>query len=252
MDNAKLEKKNIIITGCNRGIGLATLKKCALEGANIWAIIRNEKEEFTAICKELEEIHDIWIKIKYCDFSEEEEIKSCMKEILQEKIPVDVLVNNAGISYNALCQMTSTKKMNEVMQVNFQAPYMMMQYTLKAMLKKRRGSIINISSSSGIDANAGRSAYGASKAALISATKTVAAEVGKAGIRVNAIAPGMTKTDMVFDNTPEEVMKETAELTMLKRLGEAEEIANVVAFLASDEASFITGQTIRVDGGLGV
>jgi 3-oxoacyl-[acyl-carrier protein] reductase len=246
-----LEGKNIVITGCNRGIGYATLLRCVKEGANIWAVIREENLEFKKKCVQLEEQFNVSIEIFYCDMSDESQIKICMKTLLAEKRPIDVLINNAGISYNALCQMTSKNKLEEVMNVNFMAPYIMMQYVFKSMIKNRKGSIINIASTSGIDANPGRSAYGASKAALINTTKTLAAEVGKAGIRINAIAPGMTKTDMVLNNTPVCAIQETIEMTMLKRLGEPDEISNVIVFLASDQASFITGQTIRVDGGLG-
>lgn len=245
-----LKDKNILLTGCNRGIGLAILRASAKEGANLWACARKESEEFRLECEELAENYGVTISPVYFDLADEEQIKAAMNGILAEKRPIDVLINNAGVTYNALCQMTSLGRMKELMEINYYAPYLITQYVVKSMLRNKSGSIIQISSTSGLDANEGRSAYGASKAALINTTKTLAAEFGSRGIRVNTVAPGMTKTDMVFSHTPEDIIAQTTDKTMLKRLAEPEEIANAVVFLASDLSSYITGQTIRVDGGL--
>jgi 3-oxoacyl-[acyl-carrier protein] reductase len=166
------------------------------------------------------------------------------------KKPVDILVNNAGISYNALFQMSTIDKMIEVFNINFFSQMIFTQYIIKLMLRNKNGSIINIASSTGIDGNAGRSIYGASKAAIICATKAMSTELGENGIRVNAIAPGITQTEMISDMT-EAVIKETIQQTHLKRAGNPYEIARAALFLASDISSYVTGQVLRVDGGLG-
>ena len=146
--------------------------------------------------------------------------------------------------------MTSMKILKEIFQVNFFSQTIFTQYIIKLMMKKKMGSIIYISSSSAIDSNIGRSAYSASKAALISQSNTLSKELGTFNIRVNTIAPGLTDTDMMKENTPPDLLKEVISNTSLKRLGEPNEIANVILFLASDLSSFVTGQVIRVDGGM--
>jgi 3-oxoacyl-[acyl-carrier protein] reductase len=146
--------------------------------------------------------------------------------------------------------MTSIKKFKEIFEVNFFSQALFTQYVLKAMIKNKKGSIVNISSTSGMDSNFGRSAYSASKAAMISQSKTLSKELGQYNIRVNTIAPGLTDTEMMQNNTPKEVIKDVLENLSLKRLADPKEIANAALFLSSDLSSYITGQTIRVDGGM--
>jgi len=140
--------------------------------------------------------------------------------------------------------------LKEIFQVNFFSQTIFTQYILKSMIKRKNGSIIYISSSSALDSNIGRSAYSASKAALISQSKTLSKELGSLNIRVNTIAPGLTNTDMMNENTSLEVIKEVTSNLSLKRIGEPNEIANLALFLASDLSSYITGQVIRIDGGM--
>ncbi len=205
---------------------------------------------FTAQIQSLSKDYNVVIKPIYVDFSDNAQIKNAAKIIISSKQPVDVLVNNAGITYNALFQMSSLDKMQEIFQINYFAPMILSQYIVKLMIKHGGGSIINLSSSAAIDSNSGRSVYGASKAAILCSTRTIATELGSKGIRANCIAPGITNTAMVAESMSEEVINDTVAKTMLKRIGKPIDIANTALFLASDLSSYITGQVIRVDGGL--
>lgn len=245
-----LKGKTAIITGCNRGIGNAILQVFSKEGANIWALVRKESEDFNIQIKELSKSYGISITPIYVDFADNEQIKMVAKTLISSKKPIDILVNNAGITYNALFQMSALDKMHEIFQINYFAPILLTQYVVKIMSKYGGGSIVNITSSAAIDSNPGRSIYGASKAALLCSTKAIAAELGKKGIRANCIAPGITDTAMVAESMSEAVIEDTVSKTMMKRMGKTMDIANTALFLASDLSSYITGQVIRVDGGL--
>lgn len=245
-----LQNKNVIITGTNRGIGRAMVQAFAENGSNIWACARKETPEFVADMKNIEKETGVWIKPLYFDLSDEQQIKDAIKLIIKEKLPVDALVNNAGVTYNALFQMTSMERMREVFDINFFSMFLFTQYVVRLMVKNKSGSIINIASSAAIDANSGRSAYGSSKAAVICTTKAIAEELGSNGIRANAIAPGITDTDMVGQSMTNEVIEGTVLRNAIKRMGKPSEIANVAVFLASDKSSYITGQVFRVDGGM--
>jgi 3-oxoacyl-[acyl-carrier protein] reductase len=159
-----------------------------------------------------------------------------------------VLVNNAGVAHGGLFQMTSMDTIRQVFEVNFFSVLQLTQSVVRLMQKKKSGSIINMASVAGIDLQSGNIAYGVSKAALIAATKTLAAELGSSGIRVNAIAPGLTDTDMA-DSMEKEARQNMIAKTSLKRLALPTEIANVAVFLASDMSSFITGSVLCADGG---
>ncbi len=245
-----LKGKNAVITGCNRGIGKAILTIFAENGSNIWACARKPSDEFEAYIKELSVRCDIKIWPVYFDLKDGEQIKSAVKTIMSAKKPVDILVNNAGITYHALFQMSTIDNMREVFDINFFSQMIFTQFIVKLMLRNKSGSIINIASSAGIDGNAGRSIYGASKAAVICATKAMSAELGENGIRINAIAPGITQTEMLSNMTAE-VIQNIVQQSHLKRAGEPDEIAKASLFLASDMSSYVTGQILRVDGGLG-
>lgn len=249
METRLLEGKNAIVTGCARGIGKSIVDTLAQNGANVWACARCKNDAFEKTLQALSAKYQVEVKPVYFDLVDKDQMKTAVKLIMSEKKNVDILVNNAGITYNALFQMSTIDKINEVLDVNFVSPFLFTQYIVKLMLRKKSGSIINIASSAGIDGNAGRAIYGASKAAVICATKSLAEELGNQGIRANAIAPGITKTDMLASMTVE-VINETVMNTDMKRAGETIDIANAVLFLASDLSSYITGQVIRVDGGM--
>jgi 3-oxoacyl-[acyl-carrier protein] reductase len=242
-------KKTVLITGCNRGIGKAILEKFARNGYNIIGCVRSVSEAFREYCSKIESDNAVSITLYELDLKNPENISAVMKAIYQQKTPIDVLVNNAGIAHGAFLLMTSMEKMREVFEVNFFAHVQITQYVVKWMLKQGHGSIINISSVAGIDGMEGYSAYGSSKAALNYFTKTLAKELASVEIRVNAIAPGLTKTDMAT-----QMEKKAAEsmlgMSAMKRLGKPEEVADLAFYLASDESQFITGQVVRIDGGM--
>ena len=244
-----LENKNSIITGCNRGIGKKILQVFAKNGSNIWACARKPDNEFLSFINECANEYDVQIWPVFFDLQDFNQIRLEMKKIISSKKPIDILVNNAGITYNALFQMANIEKIQEVFEVNYFSQIIITQYILKVMVRNKKGSIINISSSAGVNGASGRSIYGASKAAVICATKSLAKEVGETGIRVNSIAPGITETEML-SNMSETVLNEEKSRTHLKRFAETSEIANTCLFLGSELSNYITGQVIRVDGGM--
>ena len=239
-----LENKNIIVTGTQRGIGKKILEILAANGANVWAHARIETDEFADECKRVSENYktQIWpVCFEMTDYG-------AMREAVK-KIRNDRLVNNAGVTYNALFQMSDMDVVRNQMEVNFFSVYQFTQYIVKLMLRAKKGSIVNISSTAGLDGNSGKSAYGASKAAVIAMTKSIAAELGNQGIRANSIAPGITETEML-STMPGYIVEEVKNNVDLKRIGKPEDIADTAAFLLSDLSSYITGQVIRVDGGM--
>ncbi len=249
MQERLLEGKNAIVTGCSRGIGKMIVEILAQNGANIWACARTETEEFVKMLLSLSSEYKVEIKPIYFDMTDLGNMKIAVRTIINDKKDVDILVNNAGITYNALFQMSTLGKINEVLNLNFISPFIFTQYIVKLMIRKKNGTIVNISSSAAIDGTSGRSVYGASKAALLIATKALAAELGDQGIRANVIAPGITRTDMLSSMT-EDVINQTIMNTDMKKEGRPIDIANAVLFLASDLSSYVTGQVIRVDGGM--
>lgn len=246
--NGRLEGKNAMITGANRGIGRAILEKFADCGCNVWACARKPSEEFERDIKDLSEKYHTEIRPVYFDLQNEEEIKAGVKHIYSFGMPVDILVNNAGAAYGSLFQMTSIKKLREIFEVNYFAQIYLMQLVSRQMMRVKTGSIINIVSVGGIETSPGYLAYGSSKAALIWATKMIAKELGGYGIRVNGVAPGLTKTNMGFYKSEEEVQK-VLDRTPLNRMADPEEIAEAVLYLAEDRSAFVTGHILTVDGG---
>ena len=249
MADQVLGGKNAIITGCARGIGKAMLENFAKHGANVWAGARSLTPELEARCAELANKYGVQIMPLCFDITNKEETKNAVKLVMKSDLKVNVLVNNAGVTYNALHQLTAEASLREQMEVNFFAPFLFTQNVVKLMLRSGAGSVINVASSAALDGNPGRAAYGASKAALLCATRALSREVGAHGIRANVIAPGITETDMISSMT-EAVIAETVAGTDMRRIGAATNIADVAVFLASDLSSYITGQVLRVDGGM--
>lgn len=244
-----LKGKTAVITGCLKGIGRKTLELFAQNGADVWACSEKKTDEFEAYIGELSTKYNVSINPLYIDFFETEQIKQAMKVVLQSKRNVDILVNIAGITQNSLFSMTTMDSMKKVFEINFFSQMAVTQYITKIMMKQRSGSIINISSVSAIDGNRGQVAYSAAKAALIGATKTLSLELGDYGIRVNAIAPGVIDTEMTASLASGDYQK-LVDKTSLNRAGKPDEVGNVLMFLASDLSSYVTGQIMRIDGGM--
>ncbi|MEF9987540.1 MAG: SDR family oxidoreductase [Christensenella sp.] len=245
-----LRGKTVVITGCLRGIGRSTLDVFAQNGANIFACAQNEEDEFSAHIQELSAQYAVEITPVYFDLANSESIKSGMKQIISSKKKIDALINIADVTYNALYVMTSIDKMREVFEIDFFSQMLITQYISKLMLRQKSGSIVTVASIAGMDGNAGQIAYSAAKAAVIGATKTLAAELGAAGIRVNAVAPGVIKTDMTMA-LPDDIFSKLVSKADIPRAGEPDEVAKVLLYLASDLSSYVTGQVIRIDGGMG-
>jgi 3-oxoacyl-[acyl-carrier protein] reductase len=241
-----LKNKICLITGCSKGIGAATVEKFAKEHATIYASARTEGC-IDRSCEELSEAYQTQVMPLYFDVTDEAASKQAIMKIKKEQGRLDVLVNNAGIMQDALIGMVSKKLMQNIFDVNVFAVMNMIQLANKLMSRQRSGSIINISSIVGVEGNAGQLVYSASKGAVAALTKTAAKELAVHHIRVNAIAPGMIDTDM-FRSIGEEKIQEHLKNIRLGRLGTPEDVANAIAFLASDDAEYITGQILGVDG----
>ena len=245
-----LKNKTAVVTGCNRGIGKRILEIFSENGASVFACVRNINDEFKLYVNDLEKKFANKITPIKLDLSHEDQTKDAANDILKSNRPIDILVNNAATIHTAIFQMTSIKKLKEVFEIDFFSQTVFTQYILKSMIKNKKGSILYISSSSALDGNEGRSAYSSAKAAMISQAKVLSRELGIYNIRVNAIAPGLTDTDMMKQNTPKEIIKDVISRTSLKRVADTKEIANTALFLSSDLSTYITGQVIRVDGGM--
>ncbi len=244
---SKLKGKTAVITGCNRGIGFAIAKLFAQEGANIIACVRKPSDQTDEAIGELKK-ENVQVDVVYADFEDEVAVKQAAKDVKALKVPVDILVNCAGIGYLSILPFMKADELHRVFQVNYFSQVLFTQ-GLFTPLTKTAGSVINIASAAGIDGDIGNTVYGATKASMILFTKVLSKEMADKGVRVNAIAPGLTETD--FADTLGDKAKESMERgSLFHRLAQPEEIAKTALYLASDDASFVTGQVIRVDGGL--
>lgn len=245
----RLEGKTAMITGCNRGIGKAILELFAKEGADIIACTRKETEEQTLFYQCLQNEYGIEIMPCYFDVSNVEQVLGGIKQILGIKRPIHIMVNNAGKAIFPSISKVQYEELLEIFQINYFSPILLIKGLIMPMVKSKGASIINMASTAGLDGDVGNIAYGASKAAIISATKTLSKELASLKIRVNSIAPGFIDTDMQHEIDDKFASVKIGD-TALRRVGNSLEIANTALFLASDESSYITGQTMRVDGGL--
>lgn len=246
-----LQNKNFVITGCLQGIGKETLKTFAENGSGvIFACAYKKEEHYEEFCRHLQEENGVTIYPVYFDMMDNSSIKAAAREIQSKKVDIHGMVNIAGINKDALFQMVSYQDMLDTFQVNFFSQIIFSQYIVKLMLKKQvSGSIVFTSSISALDGNEGQTAYGASKAALIGAVRTMALELGKNGIRVNAVAPGVIKTPMTAALKTEVIDRKLRKME-IPRLGEGKEVADVFMYLMSEYSGHISGQVIRVDGGI--
>jgi 3-oxoacyl-[acyl-carrier protein] reductase len=245
----RFEGKNVVITGSSRGIGLAILEQFAKEGANIAACSNKQSDAVIQKYKEISDKNKVEIVPYFFDMSNEEAVKEGVKEIKAVMPVVDVLVNNAGISHVAPFMMSKMDDLHQVFQVNYFSQMVFTQGLLGSLKKAKGAAIVNMTSIAGLDGGVGVTAYGSSKAAIALTTKVLAQELALFKIRVNGVAPGMVETDMAI-SMGEKAVENTSNAAALKRLAQPEEIAQMVVFLASDQASYITGQIVRVDGGV--
>lgn len=249
-DKQMLAEKNIIVTGCLQGIGKETLKIFAQNRANVFACAYKKDDTFEMFCKDLSISNSVEILPLYVDMMNNESIKEAAKVIQKTKKEIHGLVNIAGVNKDALFGMVTHEDMLNTFQVNFFSQILFTQYIVKIMQRyKTGGSIVFTSSISALDGNYGQTVYAASKAALIGAMKTIAIELGVNGIRVNAVAPGVIKIPMT-DALDQDVINKKIKMMDLPRLGGADEVANTFMFLMSDLSTHISGQVIRVDGGI--
>lgn len=243
-----LRGKTAIVTGANRGIGLATIEVFAEQGATIWACARTKSDEFENKIKEVSNRNSASIGTAYFDIADEIAVKNAVKEIGRVSEKIDILVNNAGISNERLFSMTSLDMIQKTMEINFLSQIRIAQLVSRYMMKSKTGSIVNVASVAGMESEMGGVAYGASKAAVIFSTKTMALELGAYGIRVNSVSPGFIATNM-WKSRNDELREKILGETPLKRQGQPREVANAILFLASDLSSYITKQNIVIDGG---
>ena len=243
----KFDGKTALITGSARGIGKAIAERLASQGARV--IISDVMMDVAeATVQEFKDKGYEAFAIK-ADVSNPDDVKALIKETVAKYQTVDIMVNNAGITRDTLMIRMSEDDWDKVIDINLKGAFLMTQATAKVMMKQRFGKIVNISSVVGQMGNAGQANYSASKAGLIGLTKSSARELAARGITVNAIAPGFIESEMT-EKLPEAVRQDFMNATALKRFGKPEDIAATVAFLVSDDASYITGQVLAVNGGL--
>ncbi len=242
--------KNIVVTGCLQGIGKETLIDLAEHGANVFACAYKQTEEFEKFCADLAAKNNVSIWPVYFDMMDNSSIKEGAKAIQSQKVDIHGLINIAGINKDAFFNMITYQDLLDTFQVNFFSQIIFTQYIVKLMQRKQtKGSIAFTSSITAFDGNEAQTSYGASKAALVGAMKTMALELGKTGIRVNAVAPGVIQTPMTeaLDQT---IIDNKVKKMDMPRMGTAREVSDLFLFLMSDLSGHISGQTIRVDGGI--
>lgn len=243
----RLDNKVAIITGAARGIGFSIAKTISSHGATS-VIVDLDQEAVNTAVQQIDDAGYKAIGFK-ADVTNSEEITSIFKELNKQFGQIDILVNNAGITKDGLIMKMKEADWDAVINVNLKGTFICTQKICRFMLKKRSGVIINIASVIGLMGNAGQANYAASKGGIIALTKSSAKEFASRNIRVNAIAPGFIQTEMT-KKLPQEIIDNYSAAIPLSRMGKADDVANLCVFLASDEASYITGQTIQVDGGL--
>ena len=243
-----LEGKVAVVTGGTRGIGFEIVKRFLEAGAKVALFGSRQETVDKALAKIKEEKADAEVMGLCPSLGDYGEVEKAIQEVKDTFGKIDILVNNAGISVERLFSMTSIETINNTMEVNFLSQVRLAQLVSRVMVRNKAGSIINIASVSGMESEQGSIAYGSSKAAVIFSTKTMAVELGKCGIRVNSVSPGFIDTDM-WKNRDDDVRDRIIARTPLGRQGTPKEVANVILFLASDMASYRTGQTLVVDGG---
>ena len=243
-----LKNRKAVITGASRGIGKAIALELAKQGADIALVDIVNREEVQAVCDTAINM-GVKASIYFCDVSDYEASKVTSAEITKEMGGVDILINNAGITRDGLLMRMSEEDFDQVLSINLKGAFNFTKHLLRPLLKSPYGRIINIASVSGLTGNPGQVNYSAAKAGLIGMTKTIAKEIAGKGVTVNAIAPGFIETNMTAVLS-DEVTDNIHKSIPLKRFGKVSDVAAAAVFLASDGAGYITGEVIRVDGGM--
>ena len=241
------EKRVALVTGGSRGIGAAIVKRLAKDGLHVVAMARS-LDKLQSIVGEVESAGGSAEAIT-CDIGDGKALAAAVEGIAEKHGRLDVLVNNAGITKDGLLLRMEDEDFDSVINTNLKSAFVSIRASARTMMRSKSGRIINISSVAGVMGNAGQANYAASKAGLIGLTKTVARELSGKGVTANAVAPGFITTDMT-DVLHDKIKEGVKQLIPLKRFGEAHEIAAAVAFLASEDAGYITGQVLLVDGGM--
>ncbi len=236
------EGKTVLVTGGSQGIGRSICETFAAQGASVAFLYVGEPER----AKETLEALGTNAKAYVCDVADYTQCEKTVKQVLADFGTVDILVNNAGITRDKLVLAMSPEDFDAVVDVNLKGAFHMIKLLYPVFLRKKQGKIVNVSSVSGLMGNAGQTNYSASKAGIIGLTKSIAKELASRGITCNAIAPGFIRTDMTAGFDADVIAKNIP----LRRMGEAWEVARLVAFLASENANYITGEVIRIDGGI--
>lgn len=242
------ERKVVFVTGGSRGIGKAIALKYAQNGYNVVINYVSDKTNVEELKKKFEELK-VECLIEKADVSKSEEVEQIVKKTIEKFKKIDVLINNAGITRDGLLMRMKEEDFDKVIEINLKGTFLVTKSVIPHMLKKRDGKIINLASVVGVTGNAGQCNYSASKAGIIGFTKSIAKELASRNIRANAIAPGFIDTDMTSVLSDEVKDSINAQIPM-KRMGTAQEIANVAYFLGCEESSYITGQVINIDGGM--
>lgn len=245
-----LTGKVALVTGASRGIGSAIAKSLAREGAFVIVNYNGSKEKAEAVVSEIKAAGGDGVSLQ-CDVSDFTACGAMIENSIKEYGHIDILVNNAGITRDNLLMKMSEEDFDAVLNTNLKGAFNTIRHMSRYFLKQRAGSIINISSVSGVIGNAGQANYSASKAGVIGLTKSVARELSKRGITCNAVAPGFIETEMT-EQMPESAKEAVKQQIPLQRTGKVEDIAETVTFLASEKAAYITGQVISVDGGMSI
>lgn len=243
-----LDKKNVIVTGGSRGIGKGIAEIFAQHGANV-AFTYNSSSSSSKELEEYLKTFGVKAKAYQSDASDFDQAQKLADEVIKDFGSIDVLINNAGITKDNLLMRMSADDFDKVIKVNLNSVFNLTKAVLRPMLKQRHGSIINISSVVGIKGNPGQANYSASKAGIIGFSKSVALELGSRNIRSNVVAPGFIETEMT-EKLDEKTLEGWRQAIPLKRGGQPQDIANACVFLASDMSTYITGQTLSVDGGM--
>lgn len=243
-----LKGKCAVVTGASRGIGKAIALKLAELGANIVLNYRSSEKEALEVENEIKKMGVEAVSVK-ADISKLDEVENLIKASKEQFGAIDIMVNNAGITKDNLILRMKEEEFDSVIDVNLKGVFNCLKSVTPVMVRQKHGKIINISSVVGISGNAGQVNYAASKAGIIGMTKSLAKEIGSRGINVNAVAPGFIDTEMT-QGLGDKVKEEAKKNIPLKRFGEAQDVAEVVAFLAGSESDYITGQVIHVDGGM--